>query len=248
MTKPRPKTGEPRKVHQPLKIDLLPQSARDAIEQLYDRLGTWKEIEDQSAMPYSAKWASDGGGFVDWESLDLRILNEFPLMRLPKSTLQRWFDLRVAQARKEVLRESAQAREFASAFAGNDLFNSNSAVINALRDQVFNLIQSAGMGDKERFAKGLKDLTLAMSRMQRVELQAKRVEADLKKIDAERAKLAAEAGDPREIYLLASQDLLKKLRTREPVRAVIDPIKEELIQEFTHGAESFAKQIEASAA
>ena len=65
---------------------------------------------------------------------------------------------------------------------------------------------------------------------------------------AERAKMAAEAGDPREIYLLASQDLLKKLRSREPVRAVIDPIKEELIQEFTHGAEAFSKQIEATAA
>jgi hypothetical protein len=87
-----------------------------------------------------------------------------------------------------------------------------------------------------------------MSRMQRVELQAKRVDADLARIDAERAKLAAEAGDPREIYLLASQDLLKKLRTRELVRAVIDPIKEELIQEFTHGAEAFSKQIEASTA
>jgi hypothetical protein len=182
MTKPRPKTGEPRQVHQPLKIDLLPQSARDAIEQLYDRSRTWKEIEEQSALPYSAKWASDGGGFIDWEALELRVLEQFPGMRLAKSTLQRWFDLRVAQARKEVLRESAQAREFAKAFAGNDLFNSNSAVINALRDQVFNLIQSAGIGDKALFAKGLKDLTLAMSRMQRVELQAKRVDVDQRKI------------------------------------------------------------------
>jgi hypothetical protein len=150
MTKPRPKTGEPRQVHQPLKIDLLPQSARDAIEQLYDRSRTWKEIEEQSALPYSAKWASDGGGFIDWEALELRVLEQFPGMRLAKSTLQRWFDLRVAQARKEVLRESAQAREFAKAFAGNDLFNSNSAVINALRDQVFNLIQSAKRVDVDQ--------------------------------------------------------------------------------------------------
>lgn len=248
MTKPRPKTGEERKTHQPLKIDLLPQSAREAIETLYDRGRTWMEISNQSAMPYSDKWQTDGGGFVDWEKLELRVLEQFPDMRLPKSSLHRWFDLRVAQARKQVLIESAQAREFAAAFAGSDLLNSNSAVINALRDQVFNLIQSAGIGDKAMFAKGLKDLTLAMSRMQRVELQAKRVDAELAKIDAERAKLAAEAGDPREIYLLASQDLLKKLRSREQVRAVIDPIKEELIQEFTHGAEAFAKQIEASTA
>ena len=37
MTKPRPKTGEKREVNQPLKIDKLPRSARDAIKLLYDR-------------------------------------------------------------------------------------------------------------------------------------------------------------------------------------------------------------------
>lgn len=181
MTKPRPKTGEERKTHQPLKIDLLPQSVREAIEKLYDG-HTWLEISEQSAKPYSAKWQEDGGGFIDWEKLELRVLEQFPEMKLAKSTLHKWFDLRVSQARKRVLAESAQAREFAAAFAGNDLLNSNSAVINALRDQVFNLIQSAGVGDKALFAKGLKDLTLAMSRMQRVELAAKRVEVDQRKI------------------------------------------------------------------
>ena len=182
MTKARPKTGEPRRTHQPLKIDLLPPNVREAIETLYDRGRTWVEIAEQSAKPYNAKWNEDGGGFVNWEALDLKVLEEFPEMRLVKSTLHKWFDLRVSQARKRVLTESAQAREFAAAFAGNDLLNSNSAVINALRDQVFNLIQSAGVGDKALFAKGLKDLTLAMSRMQRVELQAKRVEVDERRV------------------------------------------------------------------
>jgi hypothetical protein len=93
-----------------------------------------------------------------------------------------------------VHRESAQAREFASAFAGGDLAESNSAVVNALRDQVFGLIQSAGIGDKAQFAKGLKDLTLAMTRMQRVELQARRVDLDARKIKVleDREKLARE--------------------------------------------------------
>jgi hypothetical protein len=94
----------------------------------------------------------------------------------------------------------------------------------------------------------LGQLTLAMTRVERVKLQRKRVEADLAKIDAERARLAAEAGDPREIYLLAAQSLLKLMRTREQLRCVIDPIKDELIQEMSHAAESFAKQVEASAA
>jgi len=197
MTKPRPKTGEERKAHQPLKIDLLPQSVRAAIEKLYDWGRTWVEIEEQSSRPYSAQWADDGGGFVDWEKLDLRVLEQFPLMRLPKSSLHRWFDLRVSQARKRVLVESAQAREFASAFAGNDLDGANNAVINALRDQVFNLIQTHGKDDKTGFADGLKDLTLAMSRMQRVELQAKRVEVDQRRITLleERERTARENVD-----------------------------------------------------
>ena len=95
MTKPRPKTGEPRVKHQPLKIDLLPQSARDAIQTLYDSGHTWLEIAEQSARPFSEKWKEDAGGFVDWETLDLKVLEQFPDMKLPKSTLQRWFDLRV---------------------------------------------------------------------------------------------------------------------------------------------------------
>lgn len=248
MAKPRRKTGEPQRTRQPLKIDLLPQIVRDAIQVLYDHGRTWQEIEEQSALPYSEKWDSDGGGFIDWEKLDLKVLEQFPDMRLPKSTLQRWFDLRVRQARAQVLRESELARQFAAAFADKSLPEANSAVINALRDLVFGLMQDAGKADKANFFKGLQALTLAMTRMQRVELQAKRVEADLAKIDAERAKLAAEAGDPREIYLQAARDLLKKLRSRERVREVLDPIQDELVQELSHGADAFAKQVEASAA
>jgi hypothetical protein len=248
MTKPRPKTGEKREVRQPLKIDKLPQGVRDAIKLLYDQGETWIEVEARSAEPYSANWEKDGGGFVDWETLDLQVLELFPDMRLPRTSLMRWFDLRVAQVRAQILAESAKAREWAQAFAGQNLPGSNAAVMNAMRDQVFALMQRVGPGDQDKFLEGLNLLSLTLSRLQRVELQAKRVEADLAKIEAERAKLAAEAGDPREIYLLASQDLLKKLRSREAVRSVIDPIKEELIQEFTHGAEAFAKQIEATAA
>jgi hypothetical protein len=221
MTKPRPKTGEPRKSHQPLKIDLLPQTARQAIEQLYDRGSTWKEIEEQSARPYSGNWEKDGGGFIDWESLDLKVLEKFPLMRLPDSSLQRWFDLRVAQARKQVLRESAQAREFAAALAKGNLDESNAAVINALRDQVFGLIQSAGMGDKAMFTKGLKDLTLAMSRMQRVELQARRVAVEEKtiqmKLDLVKKKAGNLIGDiegreGKPPVQLTREELLEKVR------------------------------------
>jgi hypothetical protein len=248
LTKPKPKTGEPRKANQPLKIDLLPQVVRDAIKKLYDYGTTWKEIEDRSAQPYSKDWEKDGGGFIDWESIELKVLEHFPEMRLPKSSVHRWFDLRIRQVHDQVMLESARAREWATAIASQTMPQGNAAVINAMRDQVFGLMQQVGKGDTAKFLTGLNLLALTMSRLQRVELQAKRVDAELLKIEAERAKLAAEAGDPREIYLLASQHLLKALRSREAVRAVIDPIKEELIQEFTHGAEAFSKQIEATAA
>ena len=185
MATPRRRTGEPQKARQPLKIDLLPPGVREAIELLYGRGRTWKEIEEQSALPYGEKWSADYGlGFVDWEKLDLRILEQFPEMRLPKSSLQRWFDLRVRQARQQVLRESAQAREFAAAFADKNLPGQNASVINALRDQVFALMQTAGAGDKNKLLEGLKDLTLAMTRMQRVELQAKRVAVDERRVKA----------------------------------------------------------------
>jgi hypothetical protein len=248
MANKRPRIGERRQKNQPLKIARLPATVHDAILHLRNIEGlTWAQIEEQSNRAYSKDWKQDHGGFVDWSTLEMKVLELFPDLRIPQTNLARWYDLRVAQVRNQALKESARAREFAAAFASANLADGNSSVINALRDQVFDLIQSAGDGDKGRFIKGLQNLTLAMTRMQRVELQAQRVKADLAKIDAERAKLAAEAGDPREIYLLASQDLLKKLRTREQVRAVIDPIKEDLIQEFTHGAEAFAKQVEASA-
>lgn len=197
MAKSRPKTGEPRKTHLPLKIDLLPKPAKDAIAELYDRGRTWMEIEEQSAKPYSDKWSEDGGGFIDWEKLDLQILEQFPDMKLAKSTLQRWFDLRVAQARKTVLRESAQAREFAAAFANANLLNTNDAVMNALRDQVFNLMQTASAGDKLDFIKGLQNLTLALSRLQRVQIAEKRVDVDQRKIQLleERERTARERVD-----------------------------------------------------
>jgi hypothetical protein len=192
----RPKTGEPRKSKQPLKIDRLPQAARDAIETLYRRR-TWVQIANQSALPYSKDWEKDGGGFIDWVTVDPEVLDLFPGLRLNKTSLQRWFDLRISQVRAQVLAESAKAREWAQAFAGNDLAESNAAVMNAMRDQVFALIQTVGPGDQAKFLEGLNLLSLTMSRLQRVDLQAKRVEVDQRRIKLleDREKAARESLD-----------------------------------------------------
>ena len=167
---------------------------------------TWIQIANQSALPYSADWEKDGGGFIDWPTVDADALDLFPGLRLAKSSLQRWFDLRVSQVRAQVLAESAKAREWAQAFAGNDLAESNAAVMNAMRDQVFTLMQRVGPGDQAKFLEGLNLLSLTMSRLQRVDLQAKRVEVDQRRIKLleDREKAARESLDQ------ATKDAAKK--------------------------------------
>lgn len=182
MTKSKPKTGEKRDVHQPLKIDLLPEDARQAILRLRDQGYTWPEIEERSAKPYSAEWAKNTEGFINWESFPLKLLEQFPKMRLPKTSLHRWFDLRIAQVRSQVLAEGEKARQWAAALATKNLPEANAAVVNAMRDQVFALMQHVGPGDQAKFLDGLNVLGLTMSRLQRVELQAKRVDVDARRI------------------------------------------------------------------
>lgn len=235
MAKERPKTGDPRQLNRPLNIDLLPVEAREKIVTLRNEGKTWPQLEELSRE------------FVKWDDLSTSVLEKFPDLKIPHTNLHRWYDLRVAQVRKEVLAESETARAFAEKLGAAGVENGSDLVINAMRDAVFDFTKNIDPASKQNFLKFLNNLALTMTRFQRVEIQRKKVDAELAKIDAERARAAAEAGDPREIYLLASQDVLKKLRTREQLRSVIDPIREELIQELSHGAESFAKQIEASA-
>jgi hypothetical protein len=232
----RPGTGEKRKTRQPLKLDRLPREVHEEILAARAEGKTWSEIEDLSRE------------FVPWSELAPALALQYPGRKLPRTTLQRWYDLRVEQVRKEVMAESEQARVFAEKFASAGFEHADDAVVNAFRDEVFRLTQSADPKSRADFQKMLNQLSLVMTRVERVKLQRRRVDADIAKIDAERAKVAAEAGDPREIYLLATQDILKKLRTRQQVREVIDPIREELIQELSYGAESFAKQVETSTA
>jgi predicted metal-dependent hydrolase len=86
-----------------------------------------------------------------------------------------------------------------------------------------------------------------ISRIERTKVAQRKLDIEEEKLEAAKNRLK-ELGDPRELYLGVVQEILKKLRTRKDVRAVIDPIKEELIQEFSYGAEAYAKQIEAGAA
>lgn len=140
MSKPRPKTGEKRLINRPLKIDRLPVDARDAILYLRDWGKTWPEIEELSGLKFNAAWQTKGGGFIDWEALPARTLVLFQDRRLPQSSLQRWYDLRVSQVVAETMARSAQARELAAAFAKSVVDGEDAAVLNAARDQLMSLL------------------------------------------------------------------------------------------------------------
>jgi hypothetical protein len=145
MPKARPRTGERRETNQPLKIDRLPSSIQDEILHLRNTRGkTWQEIEALSAEPVKLENGSKGNGFIDWPALPLNILELFPDMRLPHSSLHRWYDLRVSQVRKDVLVRSEQARAIAESFAKSKLVNGDEAVINAARDTLMGVLSEDG--------------------------------------------------------------------------------------------------------
>ena len=149
------KTGEKRKTNQPLKIDRLPASVHDAILYLRNYAGkTWQEIEARSAAKYSNEWQTDGGGFVDWDEVSVAVLELFPDMRLPHSSLHRWYDLRVAQVQQDVLIRSKQAQAIAKAFVKANLVNDEQGVINAARDTLMGILAEDGTAQGRKGAAG----------------------------------------------------------------------------------------------
>jgi len=171
----RAKTGDRRKRNQPLNIDRLPIEIREAIQYLKNMKGkTWQQIEELSALPYDKDWRAKEAGFIDWSTVATDVLELFPSLRLPHANLHRWYDLRVDQVRGQILKENDRVASFVEALASKTISNGNAAVINTMRDQVFALIDSVGTGDREALLKRLASLTLAITRMERVELQRRR--------------------------------------------------------------------------
>lgn len=249
MAKSRPKTGEPRDTNQPLKMDRLPEEVHEAILAMRNGAGlTWQQIEERSAKPYSKDWLKDKGGFIDWSSLPLDVLELFPDLKLPRTTLHRWYDLRVAQVRQEVAEDGDAAQQFVEKLGELKIEGMNDAVMNAMTREVFGLIRDTSVSNRVGMIEALNNTSLVLTRLQRLQLQQQKAQAEIAKAEADKARFQAQAGDPRAIYLQAAQDVLKKLQTRKPVRAVLDPIQAELINEIAHGADAFAKQIEQATA
>src|SRR5579864_5566394 len=163
-----PKTGEPRKVKQPLKIDAFPEKVRAEIQRRKAEGETWQEIEDAS--------------------------EDFAGKRLPHTSLQRWWDLRVAQVRKEVEARSAAAREIAAGFAGKGVERLPDAVRNALSDQVFALMQVSDEKSRDKVRRGLLELGLLLADFRRLDIQQQRADAETKRIGLLEEKLRGIAG------------------------------------------------------
>lgn len=137
------KTGERPQVRQPLKIDKLPVELRDRIQAERAAGGTWEEIEE-----LSPKWK-------EWEAVPEKVRQLFPDLKLPHTTLARWYDLRVDQVIRENLERAQKAREAAAIWAGRDFKDLPAATRNALGDQIFALMQSADKQDQQQFRKEL---------------------------------------------------------------------------------------------
>lgn len=232
--KKRPGVRDERKSRQPLQIDRLPDTVHQHIRELYNGQGkTWSQIEELSR------------DFVKWQDLDPEVAELFaPDFKLSKTSLHRWYYIDRQRIQDQVIEEGDAAARLAEVLASKPIDGMNDAVVNALTREVFGLMKTTSSMDRNKYMGWLHDLTLSMSRVQRIQLAQRKVDADIAKSEAQRAQYAAEAGDPKEIYIRAAKDVIQKLRTREKVRVVIDTISDELITEIAHAAESFKQQVQ----
>jgi len=170
--KPRPRTGERREVRQPLKIDRLPEELQKEILELRSKEGlTWLAIEERSPS------------LRGWEKASASQLSLFPGRRIPHSNLHRWYDMRVEQVQRQVLADTERAREFAAAFAGRAQEGLDKAVLNALRDQVFSLMQAVDSGSQIRFTKALMALGELIAMFEKIAVQKQKAETEGKRVD-----------------------------------------------------------------
>jgi hypothetical protein len=222
MAKTRARTGDRRQRQQPLKIDKLPLSVRDAIQSLKNGRGkTWQEIEEISALPFDERWADEvkrykaTGGFVNWDAIDAATRRLFPGRRLPHSNLHRWYDIRVAQVTEETLARSEQARTIAEAFAKSVVDKDDLAVLNAARDQIMSVLaEDASPKGRMAAAGALIALAEMMQEARANTIKERKVAIDERKIKAVEAREALLRGK-----LEAEAEKLKKKAVKGQVTA-----------------------------
>jgi hypothetical protein len=168
--KSRRKTGEKPRVRKPLKIDRLPVEMRDRIQAERGAGRTWPEIEEMSPT------------FEEWGKVPDAVKKLFPDRFLPHSTLARWWDLRVDQVRGEVMKQAEAAKGLAVAFAGRGFDQLPEAVMNALRDTIFSLLEYSDEKSKGKAIKALAELGWLVNDQQKLQLKGRQVEAETKRV------------------------------------------------------------------
>ena len=181
--RPHPKSGERRRVRQPLRLDRLPLALRDRIRA--ERAGghTWDEIERASPQ------------WPEWEQATPEVLAAFPGRRLPHSNMQRWHDLRVEQVQREREGQDAAAQAFAARLGALRIDNLGAAVKDALGQSVFRLALEGA--DEQLVRDELCRLARVITAVDRDEIVRERLELERQKhqLAVQQAHLAQEPED-----------------------------------------------------
>jgi hypothetical protein len=167
----RRKTGQKQQVRQPLKMDKLPQELLDRIMRERAEGRTWPEIEEMSSR------------FDEWGKTSAEARAKFPGLRLPHSTLQRWYDLRVEQVKVEVLANQERARKIAALFAGKQFKELPEAVRTAIGDQLFGMMQNADEKSRHKVVSGLLALGELLNQQRKLDIQDRKVKSETKRVE-----------------------------------------------------------------
>lgn len=152
-------------------MERLPQELLDRVMQERAAGRTWDEIEELSPR------------FDEWQKTPEVVRAKFPGLRLPHSTLQRWYDLRVEQVKREMLGDQARAREIAALFAGKDFKDLPDAVRNAIGDNLFTMMQDADRGSRVNVTKGLLALGELLNEQRKTEIRERVAQAEAKRVE-----------------------------------------------------------------
>lgn len=197
------RTGERRLVRQPLKIDKLPLELRDRIQEERAAGKTWAEIEDASPR------------FPEWNDISPEVQALFPDRRLPGRTLLRWWDLRVEQVRREMMQQAEVAKGLAVAFAGRGMKELPEAVMNALRDLIFSVLEHSDEKNRGKVIKSLSDLGWLLNDYRKVEIKERQQQTSERalqlRIEQMQAKVATLKRDVEKKKELTAEELKKKL-------------------------------------
>lgn len=227
----QPRKGEKRRVVQPTAIEKLPGELRDKVRAFVNDARDGNCICGKQ-QPHRHSW----------DGLAEAANKQFAL-KLSATQYHRDFDVFVEQAQQESEERAQHVMAMTAMFARIGIKDLPQATLNALAGESYAALKSSS-GEERRAA--LANLLLVQAKLISAQAAQQRVDLEKDKLEARRAMAASVA--PREVYLAAVEELVKKLLTRKEVRAVLQPIARELVEELSKSAESFAKRIEAQQA